>query len=121
LGYKLSYQRETDIQAKIKNFIKVTGIINSIFKPNLVQKHTRLGVYNVLAKPTLVSWSEAWTITSQDGKLQVTSEMRFKSRSMGYTILDKKIKNTFWKNYKQNQSPPTYSNTEQKGNHTLKV
>jgi hypothetical protein len=53
---------------KLNFFIKVTGIINSIFKPNLVQKHTRLGVYNVLAKPTLVSWSEAWTITNQDGK-----------------------------------------------------
>jgi hypothetical protein len=49
------------------NFIKVTGIINPIFKPTLVQKHIRLiRVYNVLAKPTLVSGSEAWTIRKQD-------------------------------------------------------
>jgi hypothetical protein len=38
------------------------GIINQIFKPSLVQKHTRIKVYKSLARPTLTYGNEAWTI-----------------------------------------------------------
>jgi hypothetical protein len=65
LGYSLSYRGEIDIQAKITNFIKVTHIINSVLNPNPVERHTRLRVYNVLAKPTLVYGSDAWTVKKQ--------------------------------------------------------
>jgi hypothetical protein len=41
---------------------KITGIIYSIFKSLPVQKHARLIVYNVLAKPTLVYEWEARAI-----------------------------------------------------------
>jgi hypothetical protein len=68
LGYNLSYQGEIDIQAKITNFTEVTGIINSVFKPNLVQRHKRLRVYNLLAKPTLVYGSEACRVKKQNEK-----------------------------------------------------
>jgi hypothetical protein len=34
-------------------------------KQNLVQSQKRLSVYNVLAKPTLVYESEAWTIINK--------------------------------------------------------
>jgi hypothetical protein len=65
LGYSLSYRGEIDIQAKITNFIKVTHIINSVLNLNPVERHTRLRVYNVLAKPTVVYGSDAWTVKKQ--------------------------------------------------------
>jgi hypothetical protein len=54
-----------------------------------VQRHTILRVY-VLARPTLVSGSEAWTVKKQDEKRLEAAEMRFMRRTAGYTILDKK-------------------------------
>jgi hypothetical protein len=36
LGYYLSYEEEKDLNMKITNFLKITGIINQNFKPNLV-------------------------------------------------------------------------------------
>jgi hypothetical protein len=82
--YNLSYQGKIDIQAKITNFIKVTGIIKSVFKPNLLQLHARLRVYNILAKPTLYYGSEAWTVKKQDGKQLEAAEMRFMRRTAEY-------------------------------------
>jgi hypothetical protein len=60
---------EIDIYAKHYKLFKSYRycIINAIFKPNLVPKHSRLRVY-VLAKPTLVYGSKAWTIKEQDEK-----------------------------------------------------
>jgi hypothetical protein len=55
-------EKQVDIQAKI------TDVINSIFKPNLVQKQTTLRVYTVLAKSTSDYGSEVWTIKKQDEK-----------------------------------------------------
>jgi hypothetical protein len=82
--YNLSYQGKIDIQAKITNFIKVTGIINSVFKPNLLQLYARLRVYSMLAKPTLYYGSEAWTVKKQDGKQLEAAEMRFMRRTAEY-------------------------------------
>jgi hypothetical protein len=62
LAYNVSYKGEIDIHAKITNFIIFTVIMSSVLKPNLVQKRTRLGVCNVLAKPTSVYENETWTI-----------------------------------------------------------
>jgi hypothetical protein len=69
--------------------LNVTGIINSVFKLNLVKRHTRLRVYNALAKPTLVYRSEAWTV-KQDEKWLEAAEMRFMCRTAEYVIWDKK-------------------------------
>jgi hypothetical protein len=55
-----------------------------------VQRHTRLRVYNVLAKPPLVYGSEAWTAKKQDEKRLEAAEMRFVRRTAGHIILDKK-------------------------------
>jgi hypothetical protein len=50
------------------NILKATGVINSIFKPSLVQKHARLQVYKTLARPVLSYGSEAWTNKKADEK-----------------------------------------------------
>jgi hypothetical protein len=53
LGYKISYEEDVDISAKILNYNRTMGTINQIFKPSLVQKNTRIIVYKTLARPIL--------------------------------------------------------------------
>jgi hypothetical protein len=58
LGYYLSYEEEKDLNTKITNLLKITGIINQIFKPNIVSKYTRMKIYKILARPTLAYGSD---------------------------------------------------------------
>jgi hypothetical protein len=51
LGYNISYEKEIDISSKILNYNTATGIINQMFKPSLVLKHTQIKVYKTLARP----------------------------------------------------------------------
>jgi hypothetical protein len=57
-GCNMSFEGETDLNMKITSFIKVMGIINQIFKPSLVFRHTIMQIYKTLAsRPTLtVLW-----------------------------------------------------------------
>jgi hypothetical protein len=66
------------------------GIINQIFKPSLVQKHTRIKVYKTLARPILTYGSEAWTICKNDRTRITDNEIKFLRRIAVYTKLDKK-------------------------------
>jgi hypothetical protein len=50
LGCILSYEGEKDMPSKILKFVKTIGVINEVFKPSLVQQHTRLNIYRTLAK-----------------------------------------------------------------------
>jgi hypothetical protein len=62
LGYSLSYEGEKYIHVKISKILKITGLINTIFKTSEVQKQTRIQLYNTLALPTLLYGSENWTM-----------------------------------------------------------
>jgi hypothetical protein len=66
------------------------GIINQIFKPSLVQKHTRIKINKTLARPILTYGGEAWTIRKSDRTRITVNEMKFLRRTAGYTKLDKK-------------------------------
>jgi hypothetical protein len=90
LGYNISYEKDVDISAKILNYNRVMGIINQIFKPSLVQKHTRIKVYKTLARPILTYESEAWTIRKSDRTRITANEMKFLRSTAGYTELDRK-------------------------------
>jgi hypothetical protein len=105
LGYYLSYEEKKDLNMKITNFLKITGIINQTFKQNLVSKYTKIKIYKILARPTLAYGSEPWTIRSNDRKRLISAKMRF-IRTLGYTlfvhkkneelmdIMDKQLKTT---------------------------
>jgi hypothetical protein len=66
LGYNMSYEGEKVLNKKAENFVKVSGIINQIFKPSLVSRHTRIRIYKTLARPVLSYESEAWIIRRTD-------------------------------------------------------
>jgi hypothetical protein len=57
LGNLISYENEMDIGNKLDNYLKITGIINNVFR----LKKARIKLYNTLALPTLLYGSENWT------------------------------------------------------------
>jgi hypothetical protein len=67
-----------------------TGVINNVFKPSLVQKHTRIQGYKTLARPVLSYGSEAWTIKKKEETRLQASEMKFMRRTADYTLFDHK-------------------------------
>jgi hypothetical protein len=68
LGYNISYEGGKDLNIKAANFVKVLGIINQIFKPLLISRHTRIRIYKTLARSVLPYGSEAWAIRRTDEK-----------------------------------------------------
>jgi hypothetical protein len=73
----ISYEKGKDIDNKIRTFLKITGIINNTFKPNKVQKGTRIKLYTTLALPVLLYGSETWTVKSKDKPRLTAVEMKF--------------------------------------------
>jgi hypothetical protein len=48
-GYNVSCEAKKDLNIKAAKFFKVLEIINQIFKPSLVSRHTRIRIYKTLA------------------------------------------------------------------------
>jgi hypothetical protein len=77
------------LNIEVENLVKVLGIINQIFKPSLVSRHTRIRIYKTLARPGLSYGSEAWIIRTDERRL-ISAEKRFMRRTAGYTSWDHK-------------------------------
>ena len=58
LGNMISYEGELDIGNKRNNFLKITGILNDLFRPQKTLNKTRIKLYNTLALPFLLYGSE---------------------------------------------------------------
>ena len=54
-----SYEGELDIGNKLNNYLKITGILNNVFRLQKTLKKTRIKLYNTLALPVLLYGSEA--------------------------------------------------------------
>jgi hypothetical protein len=48
LGNLVPYEKEKDTDNKITKFLKIAGLTNNTFKPNKVQKGTRIKLYRLL-------------------------------------------------------------------------
>jgi len=46
----ISYEGELDIDIKLNNFLKITGILNNVFRPQKTFKKTRIKLYSTLAQ-----------------------------------------------------------------------
>jgi hypothetical protein len=55
-----------DIDNKLKNYFRITGIINKMFRAKKTLKKTRIKLYNTLALPNLLYGSEIWTNKARD-------------------------------------------------------
>ena len=50
------------IDNKLQNYLKITGILNNLFRPQNPLRKTIIKLYNTLALPVLLYGSETWTI-----------------------------------------------------------
>ena len=72
------------------NYLKITGILNNVFRPQKSFKKTRIKLYNTLALPVLLYGSETWTIKARDARRITAAEMKYMRRTAGYIWTDYK-------------------------------
>jgi hypothetical protein len=81
------------IDNKLHNYLKITGILNNVFKPQKSLKKTRIKLYNTLALPVLLYGSESWTVNARDTRRITAAVMKYMRRTAGY----------IWTDYKTNK------------------
>jgi len=64
LSCEISYETEKAIHQKLVKFAQIQGILN--IKLTLVQKLSRIWLYNAFALPILLHGSEIWTLRKED-------------------------------------------------------
>ena len=84
----ISYEKDLDIDNKLRNYLKITGIINNVFRPQKTLKKTRIKLYNTLALPVLLYGSETWNIKARDARRITAAEMKYMRRTAEYTWTD---------------------------------
>jgi hypothetical protein len=72
--------------------MKITGILNNVFRAQKTLKKPRIKLYNTLALPVLLYGSETWTIKARDTRRITEAEMKYMRRTAGY----------MWTGYKTN-------------------
>ena len=75
----------TQVIQKVENYLKITGIINNVFRPQKTLKKTRIKLHNTLALPVLLYGSETWTVKARDARRITAAEMKYMRRTAGYT------------------------------------
>ena len=73
-----------DIDNKLNNYLKNTGIINNMFRPQKTLKKTRIKLCDALALPAVLYSSENWTIKTRDARIPET-HMKYIRKTMEYT------------------------------------
>jgi len=86
----VSYEGELDIDNKLNNDLKITSILNNVFRPQKTIKKTRIKLYNTLALPVLLCGSETLTVKAKDTRRITAAEMKYMRRAAGYTWTDYK-------------------------------
>jgi len=90
LGNMISYEKELDTDNKLHNYLKITGIINDVFRLQKTLKKTRIKLYNTLALPVSLYGSETWIIKARDARRITAAEMKYMRRTAEYTWTDYK-------------------------------
>ena len=68
----VSYTTDIDIYYKLNSYVKNTGILENIFKPQKSLIKYRLMLYNVFALPTSLYTPECWKIKGKTYKCYAT-------------------------------------------------
>jgi adenylate kinase family enzyme len=84
LGNMICYEGELDIDNKLNNFLKITGILNNVFRPQKTVMKTRIKLHNKLALPVLLYGSETWSVDASDTRRITAAEMKYMGRAAGY-------------------------------------
>jgi hypothetical protein len=76
---------------QLNNYLKITGILKNVLRPQKAFTKIRIKLYNTLALPDLLYGSETWTIKAMDARRITATEMKYMRRTTGYTWTDCKI------------------------------
>ena len=98
LGNMISCEGELDIDNKLRNFLKITGVLNNVFRPQKkTLKKTRINLHNTLVLPILLYGSETWIIKASDAGRITAAEIKYMRRTAGYSWDRLQNKCTNWK------------------------
>ena len=84
---KIFFETNFQTTKELANFSQILGILNNIFKQTLVQKFSRIKVYNALAFHILLHGSEIWTLRKKKIKNRLTL---IKMQIFRYSFFDHK-------------------------------
>jgi len=84
----ISYEGEMDIDNKLNNFLKITGILNNMFRLQKTLKKTRIKLCSTLTLSVLLHGSETWNIKASDARRITAAKMKYMRRKAGYTWTD---------------------------------
>jgi hypothetical protein len=90
-----------DIDSKLNNHLRITGIINSVFRTQTTLKKTRIKLNNTLAVPDLLNGSENWIIRRKNTRRITAAGMKYVRKTTGYAWTDHK-KHKYCKRNKHN-------------------
>jgi hypothetical protein len=62
---------------KLNDYLKITGIINCMFRPQKTLNKTVIKLCNTLALPALSHGSENWNTTATNARRITTAEMKY--------------------------------------------
>jgi len=65
LGNSITYEKEVDIDNMLRNYLKITGIINDAFRPQKTLKYTTIKLFSTLALASLLYSCDSWTIKAR--------------------------------------------------------
>jgi len=83
--------------------LKITDILNNVFRPPKTLKKTRIKLYNTLTLPVLLCGSKTWTVKTRDARRITAAEMKYMRRTAGYTWTDYKTNTQITKKLKITQ------------------
>jgi len=84
----MSYEKEMDIDNKMNNYLKTTGIINNMFITQKTFKKTRIKLYSTLTLTGLLYGSQNWAIKARDTRRIIVAEMKYMRKTAGYIWTD---------------------------------
>jgi hypothetical protein len=90
VGNLISYENEVGFDNKLNNNLKITGIINNMFRLQKTLKTTTIKLYNTLDLPALLYGSETWNIKGRYAKRVTAAEMKCMRKTAGYSCTDYK-------------------------------
>jgi hypothetical protein len=63
--------------------LKITGILNNVFRPQNTLKKTRIKLRNTLSLQMFLYGSETWTVKARNVRRITAAEMKYMRRTAG--------------------------------------
>jgi hypothetical protein len=86
----IPYEKEVAVDKKLNNYLKITGIINSMIIPQKTLKKTRIQFYSTLALPALLYRSDNWTIKARNARRITAAKMKYMRKTAGHSWTEHK-------------------------------